>query len=58
MDAGGAGMPRGSEPHGMREVRPGKAPPLSGEVVRMTGSLLCCWRRGVAAAACKTNLVL
>lgn len=60
VDVGGVGWPRGSEEHGparVREVRPGRVPPFSGEAVRMTGSLLCCWRRGVAAA-CKTNLVL
>lgn len=59
MDVGGVGWPRGSEVHGtprLREVRLGNDPPFSGGV-RMTGSLLCCWRRGVAAA-CKTNLVL
>lgn len=53
VDVGGVGWPRGSEVHGparVREARPGSVPPVSGEAVRMTGSLLCCWRRGVAAA--------
>lgn len=60
MDAGGVGWLRGSELHGLpseREALPGRDAPFSGEAVRMTGSLFCCWRRGVAAT-CKTNLVL
>lgn len=60
VEVGGVGWPRGSEAQGpprAREVRPGMVPPSLGDAVRMTGSLLCCWRRGVAAA-CKTNLVL
>lgn len=60
VEVGGVGWPRGSEVQGpvrAREARPGSAPPFSGDVVRMTGSLLWCWSSGVAAA-CKTNLVL
>lgn len=60
VDVGGVGWPSGSDVQGppkTREARPGRDTPFSGEVVKMTGSLLCCWRRGVAAA-CKTNLVL
>lgn len=60
VEVGGVGWPRGSEVQGpvrAREARPGSVPPFSGDVVRMTGSLLWCWSSGVAAA-CKTNLVL
>lgn len=63
LEVGGVGWPRGSEVQGPPKARgprpPRVAPPFSGEAeeVRMTGSLLCCWRSGVAAA-CKTNLVL
>lgn len=60
VEFGGVGWPRGSEVQGpvrAREARPVSVPPFSGDVVRMTGSLLWCWSSGVAAA-CKTNLVL